>query len=300
MRMSHISQIIKANKPTVTFEFFPPRTPEVSGKLFETIKTLEAYDPSFVSVTYGAGGTTRQTTHELVKRICEETKIPPIPHLTCIGHSKEEISEILDKYSDLGVHTILALRGDPPVNNPDYDRSQDDFQYAGDLVSFIKNFESAKTPRGTFGIGVAGFPEGHHHTPDRLQEMAYMKQKVEQGADYICTQLFFDNNAFFDYKDRCHLEGINIPIIAGVMPITTLKGMKRMAELSAGTNFTAKLLRRVYRYQDSPQDLKKAGIDFAIEQCQELIDRGVDGIHLYTLNQSTATVEILKQLKINR
>jgi len=298
--MSKISQIIKNNKPTITFEFFPPKTAEIGEKLFETIKTLEAYDPSFVSVTYGAGGTTRQTTHELVKRICEETKIPPIPHLTCIGHSKREISEILDKYSELGVHTILALRGDPPVDNPNYDRAQDDFQYAGDLVSFIKNFESEKTPKSSFGIGVAGFPEGHHHTPDRLLEMAHMKQKVEEGADYICTQLFFDNHAFFDYKDRCHLEGISIPIIAGVMPITSLKGMKRMAELSAGTNFTAKLLRRVHRYQDSPEDLKKAGIDFAIEQCQELIDRGVDGIHLYTLNQSTATVEILKQLKINR
>jgi len=297
MRMAKIRDLIQNNKPTITFEFFPPRTPAVSGKLFETIQTLEAYDPSFVSVTYGAGGTTRQTTHELVKRICEETQIPPIPHLTCIGHSKEEISEILDKYADLGVHTILALRGDPPVDNPNYDRGQDDFKYAADLVKFIKEYESDRAPKGTFGIGVAGFPEGHHMTPDRLLEMDYMKRKVDQGADYICTQLFFDNHAFFDYKDRCKVADIDIPIIAGIMPITTLKGMHRMAELSAGTNFTARLLRKVYRYQDSPEDLKKAGIDYAIEQCQELIDRGVDGIHLYTLNQSTATVEILKQLK---
>ncbi len=298
--MSRIQQIISAGKPTVTFEFFPPRKPELSESLFKTIKTLEAYDPSFVSVTYGAGGTTRKTTHDLVSRICKDTSMSPIPHLTCIGHTKEEISGILDEYSKVGVHTILALRGDPPQSDPNYDRKGDDFQYAADLVRFIKNFESDSTPKGAFGVGVAGFPEGHHHTPNRLLEMAHMKAKVDEGADYICTQLFFDNHAFFDYQDRCELEWIHIPIIAGVMPITTLGGMKRMAELSAGTNFTAKLLKQIYRFQDSPEDLKKAGIDYAIEQCQGLIDQGCDGIHLYTLNQSNATVEILKQLNIKR
>ena len=256
----HIQDIIKQDGPSLSFEVFPPRTKEASDALYETIAELEPYKPSFVSVTYGAGGTTRDLTHDLVLRIKETTAIPPVPHLTCIGHTKAEIESILIRYAEAGVSNILALRGDPPRDNPNYDRSGDDFKFAADLVAFIKKFnESGRhpDPRG-FGIGVAGFPEGHPATPNRMLEMEYLKAKVDAGADYICTQLFFDNHDFLDYRERCEIEGIHIPILAGIMPVTSTKGMKRMAELAEGARYPAKLLRERYREPETIRNLWNA------------------------------------------
>ena len=294
----HISNIIKPEEPTFSFEFFPPKSPEASQALYETIKDLSEYKPSFVSVTYGAGGTTRDLTHDLVLRIKETTDTPPVPHLTCVSHSKEEITSTLDRYASANIGNILALRGDPPANNSNYDRSQDAFQQAVDLVRHIKSFnESGKhpDPRG-FGIGVAAFPEGHPDTPNRLLEMDYLKAKVDEGADYICTQLFFDNHDFFDFRDRCQLAGINIPIIAGIMPITSAKGIHRMAELAAGAHFPARLLKALKRAGDDKESVQQVGIQHAAEQCAGLLDQGVDGIHFYTLNQSRATREVYSLL----
>ena len=292
-----IGEILQKRKPSVSFEFFPPKTEKASTDLFGVIQELAACDPSFVSVTYGAGGSTRSLTHQLVRRIMEETRIPAIPHLTCVCHSEEEIAAILRDYAATGVDTILALRGDPPRNRPDYDRSQDAFQYAGDLVRFIRRFnEDGTHPNGGFGIGVAGFPEGHPETPNRLLEMDHLKAKVDAGADYICTQLFFDNHDLFDFRERCELAGITVPIIAGIMPITSLSGMKRMAELSGGSNFPAALLRQLLPHADDPAALAAAGIDYATQQCRELIDREIAGLHFYTLNKSTATLEIARKV----
>jgi len=225
-----------------------------------------------------------------VQRIIRDTNVPTIPHLTCIGHTREEMSDILCQYSEDQVGTILALRGDPPRGRPDYDRGADDFQFAADLVAFIKDHSHE------FEIGVAGFPEGHPGTQNRLTEMEYFKSKVDQGADYICTQLFFDNHDFFDYRERCELAGINLPIVAGIMPITTISSMKRMADLAAGSRFPAQLLKRLYDAGDDAAAIRQAGIDHAIEQCQELIDENVSGLHLYTLNKSSATREIATAL----
>lgn len=298
----HISDIINASSgPSLSFEFFPPKTEAASNALYDVIAELEPYQPSFVSVTYGAGGTTRDLTHDLVIRIKETTSIPPVPHLTCIGHSEEEIEQILIRYAEAGVGNILALRGDPPRDQPNYDRSQDAFQYAADLVKFIKKFnESGKhpDPRG-FGIGVAGFPEGHPATPNRVVEMDHMKAKVDAGADYICTQLFFDNHDFFDYRDRCELEGIHIPIIAGVMPVTSTKGMKRMAELAEGAHYPAKLIRALQRAGDDAEAVERVGIHYAAQQCAELLDADIAGIHFYTLNKSKATREIYASLGLS-
>ena len=293
----HIREILRQSKPSFSFEFFPARTEASAEELYQTIRELEPLNPSFVSITYGAGGGTRELTHQLVARVKETTTIPPIPHLTCVGHSKQEVDQILQRYASLGVCNILALRGDPPRGQSDYDWSQGDFRYAADLVKFIREFnESGRHPLGGFGIGVAGFPEGHPATPNRLDEMDHLKAKVDQGADYICTQLFFDNHDFFDFRDRCSLAGIHIPMIAGIMPVTSLSSMKRMAELAAGSRYPAKLLRALARANDDAEAVEKVGVHYAAEQCAGLLDGGVDGLHFYTLNKSKVTREIYQSL----
>lgn len=298
----HIRDILAASTPSLSFEFFPPRSDAAWEDLYQAIRELEPLRPSFVSVTYGAGGTTRELTHDLVVRIKQSTSIPPVPHLTCVGHSEAEVEAILVRYAAAGVANILALRGDPPKDQPDYDWSQGDFRHAADLVRFIRTFnESGRhpDPRG-FGIGVAGFPEGHPSTPNRVAEMDFLKAKVDEGADYICTQLFFDNHDLLDFRDRCELAGVNVPIIAGVMPVTSLQGMKRMAELAAGARYPAKLIRALNRANGNPEAVERVGIHYAAEQCAGLLDEGIPGIHFYTLNKSRATIEIFHSLGLER
>jgi methylenetetrahydrofolate reductase (NADPH) len=294
----HILDIFARDSTTISFEFFPPRTDQAWEELFQTISDFEALQPSFVSVTYGAGGSTREQTHALVVRLKERTSLEPVPHLTCIGHSQEEIRSILERYATSGVTCIMALHGDPPRDMPDYDRSRDEFKFAVDLVAFLRAFNESGAhpdPRG-FAVGVAGFPEGHPLTPNQLVQMDHLKAKVDAGADYVCTQMFFDNHAFYDWCERCELARINVPLIAGIMPITSVAGMKRMAELSGGTNFPARLQKHIYRCQDDPEAVKNVGIHWATEQCRDLIDNGVRGIHLYTLNRSGATRQIYQTL----
>ena len=291
----HICDILLPGKPTVSFEFFPPKTAESQEQLYTTLRDLEKIHPNFVSVTYGAGGSTRELTHDLVLRLKTNTSLDPIPHLTCVGHTESEIAAILERYAAAGVSNILAMRGDPPLGQPDYDHLRDTFPQAADLVRFIKKFSGHPDKRG-FGIGVAGFPEGHPATSNRLLEMDYLKAKVDAGADYICTQLFFDNHDFYDFRERCALAGIEAPIIAGIMPVTSLGSMKRMAELAGGSRFPAKLLKALQRANGTPEAVREIGLHYATEQCAYLLDNGVAGIHLYTLNQSTATREICQRL----
>src|SRR6202049_1764840 len=224
----HITDIMREDSPTFSFEFFPPKTPEAAEILYQTIRDLESYMPHFISFSYGAGGSTRDLTHGLVERIQHTTKLDPIPHLTCICHNEEEIQAILLRYAKSAIGNILALGGDRPPEIA-YDKLGDSFKHEVDLVKFVRRFnESGAHPdsRG-FGIGVAGFPEGHPGTTNRLQEMEYLKRKVDAGADYVVTQLFFDNHDFYDFCERCELAGIRVPIIAGIMPITSLHGMAR-------------------------------------------------------------------------
>lgn len=297
----HIRDILKDSKPSLSFEFFPPRSATAWEDLYQAIRELEPLKPSFVSVTYGAGGGTRELTHDLVVRIKQTTSIPPVPHLTCVGHTEQEVGEILTRYAEAGVGNILALRGDPPKDQPHYDWSESGFRHAADLVRFIRKFNESGAhpdPRG-FGIGVAGFPEGHPTTPNRVDELDFLKAKVDAGADYICTQLFFDNHDFLDFRDRCDLAGIRVPIIAGVMPVTSLSGMKRMAELAAGARYPAKLLRALERAKSNAEAVERVGIHYAAEQCAGLLNEGVDGIHFYTLNKSHATREIYHSLGLS-
>jgi len=298
----HINDIFRTGGTTFSFEFFPPKSAQASEALYATISELEAFEPAFVSVTYGAGGTTREMTHDLVVRIKQTTTLDPIPHLTCVCHSEAEIASILERYAAEGVGNILALGGDPPRGLAGHDRSADAFQHAADLVRFIKRFSeqgSHPDPRG-FGIGVAGFPEGHPGTPNRLKEMDYLKAKVDEGADYIVTQLFFHNDDFHDFRDRCDLAGIRVPIIAGIMPVTSLSGMERMAELAAGARYPARMLRALARAGDDPAAVEKVGIHYATEQCSDLLANEVAGIHFYTLNKSHATREIYANLGLRR
>jgi methylenetetrahydrofolate reductase (NADPH) len=295
----HIQDILSSNHTTISFEFFPPKTAEAAEALFLTIRELESYQPHFVSVTYGAGGSTRELTNDLVVRIKKETRLNPIPHLTCVCHREADIESILRRYAQEGVGNILALGGDPPRDS-NYRAANDDFKHAVDLVKFIRKFNDSGVhpdPRG-FGIGVAGFPEGHPATPNRLLEMDYLKQKIDAGADYIVTQLFFDNRDFLDFRERCELSGVRVPIIAGIMPITSMSGLRRMAELAGGTRFPAKLLRSLQRCQDDAEMVTKVGIHYASEQCHDLLENEARGIHFYTLNRSDATRQIFTSLGV--
>lgn len=297
----HITDIFRQHGSTFSFEFFPPKTPQTAEELFVAIAQLQELKPSFVSVTYGAGGSTRELTHNLVVRIHQTTSIETVPHLTCVCHQEGEVRQILERYAAAGVSNILALSGDPPRDRANHDRSCDAFRYAADLVRYIRRFnESGSHPdkRG-FGVGVAGFPEGHPATANRLVEMDHLKAKVDAGADYICTQLFFDNRDFYDFRERCELAGIRVPIIAGIMPIASVKGMQRMADLAAGSRFPAPLLRAIHRAEPAgDESVQRVGIHWATEQCRDLLDHHVVGIHFYTLNKSTATREIFLNLGV--
>jgi methylenetetrahydrofolate reductase (NADH) len=285
----HIQAILNRQQPCFSFEFFPPRTKEAAEQLYKTMADLVPLRPSYVSVTYGAGGSTRELTHGLIIRIHEHTGLTVVSHMTCVGSTQGEIGEILGEYQAHGIENIMALRGDPPKGEPFFKPTAGGFAYAVDLVAFVKK----SFPQ--MGIGVAGFPEGHPETPNRLKEMEHLRAKVDAGADYICTQLFFDNRDFYDFCERCEIAGIRVPIIAGIMPITSLKGMQRMAELALGARFPAKLTKSLVRARDD-EYVERVGIHWATEQVRDLIDNAVKGVHFYTLNRSKATLRIYETL----
>lgn len=287
----HIANILQHNRISFSFEFFPPRNESVSKQLFATIAELVPLKPAYVSVTYGAGGSTRELTHELVTKIQNETNLTVVSHLTCVGSSREEIGALLERYNHSGITNVMALRGDPPRNNATFVQHPDGFSHAAELVAFIR----IHSPN--MGIGVAGYPEGHPETPNRLTEIDYLKRKVDAGADYICTQLFFDNRDFYDFRERCLIAGITIPILAGIMPITTRKGIQRMADLAQGTRYPAPLLGALAHAQDD-EHVEQVGVHWATEQIRDLINNDVKGIHLYTLNRSRATLQICDTLGI--
>jgi methylenetetrahydrofolate reductase (NADPH) len=292
----HIQDILQAHRTTFSFEFFPPKTEKGFQDLFQTIANLQELQPSFVSVTYGAGGATRDKTHDLIVRIHKETTLTAVSHLTCVCHKEAELAAILDRYAASGIENVLALGGDPPKDMLNYDRSDDAFRFASQLVQFIRSRPNKPNGR-PFGIGVAGFPEGHPGTPNRLKEMDFLKEKVDAGADYICTQLFFENRDFYDFRERCDLAGIKVPILAGIMPITSCSGMVRMAELALGARAPARLLRAVGRCDDD-EAVARVGVHWATEQCRDLLDNGARGIHFYTLNRSDATRQIYQNLGV--
>jgi methylenetetrahydrofolate reductase (NADPH) len=297
----HFQDMFKRHPATFSFEFFPPRDEAGSDDLYQSINELIPLRPTFISVTYGAGGATRDLTHRLVLRIKDEGRLDPMPHLTAVCQDESQIRGLLESYADHGVSNVLALRGDLPRDRADHDRGKDAFRYASEMVGYIRRFNAEGRHRDArgFGVAVAGFPEGHPETPNRLREMDLLKAKVEAGADCIITQMFFDNRDFYDFRHRCELAGIRVPILAGLMPILSEAGMRRMADLAAGARFPAPLIRAIRRTGGDAEAVKRVGVHWATEQARDLLDNDVAGIHFYTLNKSTATREIYRTLGVS-
>jgi methylenetetrahydrofolate reductase (NADPH) len=278
-----ITESLSSNRVARSLELYPPKTERGRTALSKRIERFRLLEPDFVSVTYGAGGSTRELTHGLVRELAEEGRIEVTPHLTCVCHTREQVDQMLGEYASLGITGIMALGGDPPQRGSDDCAS--DYSYASQLVEQIQQFNRHDArAAGRFTVGVAGFPEGHPATPNRVAEMEYLKRKVDAGADYICTQLFFDNRDFFDFRERCAIAGIAVPIIAGIMPLTTVASYERLPSLALGSRYPAALLRRLADFERD-EDIYKVGLSWSVEQCEELVDQGVSGIHFYTLNQ---------------
>ncbi len=284
-----IKAILEKVHPSFSFEFFPPKDNEGFDKLFTTITQLKPCQPTYVSVTFGAGGSTRTKTIDLVGRIKNEIGLESMAHLTCVGSDKEYIAAILDTLRAQGIQNILALRGDPPQGQEKFEKPENGFAYANELVAFIRaNYD--------FCIGVAGYPEGHIECPDKKADLDHLKRKVDAGADFIVTQLFFDNRYYFDFIDRAQNLGIQVPIIPGIMPILNVKQVQRFTKM-CGSTIPAALMERLDAVQDDPETVRQLGIDHATEQCERLLQEGAPGIHFYTLNRSNATLKILESLR---
>lgn len=286
-----IGEYLKQKRFSVSFEFFPPKTPEGEEELFQTIKSLQPINPAFVSVTYGAGGSTKDRTRRVVERIHRETNLTVMAHLTCIAHTKEELLQILKEYRDVGIENILALRGDVPVHTPDFKPPEGACRHADELVRLIReNFD------GWFSVGVASYPEGHPESPNMEWEIKYFKKKVEAGADFSITQMFFDNAYYYRFVDACQKVGIDVPVIPGIMPITNFKQVQKFASMCRAT-IPQHLIERLEPYADNPEETLKIGVEFAVRQCLDLIENGVPGLHFYTLNKSKATLLIYEGIK---
>ncbi len=284
-----IKDILKEVWPSFSFEFFPPKDEEGFERLYRTIERLKHLNPSFVSVTYGAGGSTREKTVDLVAKIKWEIGIESMAHITCVGATRDEIDHLLKEIQGKGIENILALRGDPPKGERVFRPVEGGFRYASELVAFIRQ-------RYDFCIGVAGYPEGHKEAPSLEKDIENLKKKVDAGADFIITQLFFDNRFFFDFLERAEGVGIEVPIIPGIMPIINLNQIKRFTEM-CGASIPEPLLSRLEEVQDDPSAVEAYGIEYATRQCEELLEARVPGIHFYTLNRSQATWKVVSNLK---
>lgn len=283
-----IKNLYKIKKPVISFEIFPPNEKYPIESIYETIDELAKLKPDFISVTYGAGGTTRGRTVEIASRIKNVHGIEPLSHLTCFGAKSSEIEDILKELMKNNIENILALRGDFPKDN---NQIEGDFKYASKLIEKIKKEKK-------FCVGAAFYPEGHQETNDLL-DLFYLKEKVKEGADFLISQIFFDNNYFYDFKNKCDKLGINIPLIPGIIPVANSKQIKKISEL-CGSTIPTKFEKILVRYKDNPKALREAGIAYAVEQIIDLLSSGVPGVHIYTMNKVDVVTEIMKRIKYVR
>ncbi|MDD5194651.1 MAG: methylenetetrahydrofolate reductase [NAD(P)H] [Candidatus Omnitrophica bacterium] len=283
-----ITEIFKNRPKGIAFEFFPPKTQNGKIALAQTVRELKKYNPLYMSMTYGALGSTQERTQEATYMLLEEKDITVMPHLTCIGTKSEAIQQLLEQYRERGVENIMALRGDRPQGVADFDFLKQDFPYARDLVLFIKKYKH-------FCIGVAVYPEGHLEDISFQAHMEHTKRKIDAGADFSVTQMFFDNAHFYSFVDTMKKEGINIPVLPGILPLTDIGRAKQFCS-TCKVSIPAAIENRLSRYADNSSDMAKAGLEITIRQCRELIERGHKQLHFFTLNKPEVIKTILEAI----
>jgi len=289
--MQKIKELFKNKSRVYSFELFPPKTEKGYQNLLETIGKLCELKPDFISCTYGAGGGSRDKTLEIVERIEKSHNVIGLAHLTCVLHTKEELKNIIETIQSKGIRNILALRGDPPKDQPTWVPGPDNFHYSSELAAFIREHFNEN-----FSIGVAGFPEGHILCPDRTQDARYLKIKIDSGADFVITQLFFDNNDYFEYVHRLRKIGVHVPVIPGILPVTDYKSLQRFCGL-CGATISDEVKKIFATIEDDLEATMEEGIRFATRQCRGLLDGGAPGLHFYCLNKASPTDKILKEVR---
>lgn len=280
----------KNQKPSVSFELFPPRSPKGAEKLEHTINELTGLNPDFISVTFGAGGSTREGSYQLVEKLKNEKNLEVVAYFAGYGLGPDEITAVLDDYQALGLENILVVRGDMPREQEDFKPHPQSLPHASDLLAFIR-------PRYKFCLGAAGYPEGHIESASKEKDVEYLKLKVENGAEYIISNYFYDNKYFFDFRERCEAAGIDVPIVPGVMPIYSVKMMEMLAGM-CGATITNEIHRGIASLPEGDKEaLVNFGIDYAVNQCRQLLREGVPGLHFYTMDLSRSSVEIINHLR---
>ena len=286
-----IRDILSTVNRSISFEFFPPKTDRGEESLFETIDQLKVHQPTYVSVTYGAGGSTRDKTVDIVARIKNETGLEAMSHLTCVAQTTEDVHKVLVRLEEVGIDNILALRGDPPRGEEKFVPTEGGFRYAAELIAYIReNFD--------FGVTGAGFPEGHLDSIDLNQDMDHLKEKVDAGADFLVTQLFFDNKDFFGFMERVAQAKIRVPVIAGILPVLSTPQIRRFTTI-CGAKIPSSLDDQLEKFADDDEAAREIGVEHATRQIEELWQSGVAGIHFYTLNRSYSVSKILHSLDLS-
>lgn len=287
-----IDRSLERKGPRFSFEFFPPKTDDGVVALLETARTLRALEPAFVSVTYGAGGSTRARTIDVAKRMKHELELEVMAHVTCVGHTRDELRAVFDEIGASGIENVLALRGDPPRGTDTFVPTEGGFRYASELIEMVRGeFD--------FAVGAAAYPETHPEAPSAEDDLRNAARKVDAGARFLITQLFFDNDRYFRFVDRARSAGIDVPIVPGIMPITNYEQIARMTKM-CGATIPQPLLLELERRIDDPQAVTDLGVAYCALQCADLLARGVPGIHFYTLNRSTATRAVVSALAAAR
>lgn len=281
----HVKEMFEGTQRVVSFEFFPPKTDAGVESLYKAVEALKSCRPSFVSVTYGAGGSTRDRTIELVTRIKRDLGVETMAHLTCVGATRDEIARVLDRLAERGIENVLALRGDPPRGQETFERTEGGFGYASELIAFIRD-------RGYgFCVGAACYPEGHPECGDLERDLSYLKEKVDAGADFLISQLFFDNQDYFPFVRRARSAGIDVPIVPGLMPVTNVAQIERFTKM-CGARIPQELFRRLKIVERDPAAVVATGVYWTTRQAKYLLDGGAPGVHFYTLNKSSATLAV--------
>jgi methylenetetrahydrofolate reductase (NADPH) len=286
-----IRDLLASGPPSISFEFFPPKSDEAGAQLERTIAELGVLKPAFVSVTYGAGGSTREKTIEIVSRIKRGAGIEAMAHLTCVGSTREELAGVVERLKQAGVQNVLALRGDPPKGQSAFTAVEGGFRYAAELTAFIREAHGDD-----LCIGSAAYPEKHVESGNPAVDLNNLKRKVDAGLDFLITQLFFDNRRYWEFLERVRSAGITVPIIPGIMPITNAAQIERFT-VACGATLPFKLAAELDRRRDDPRAVMQLGVAHATSQCIDLLMGGAPGIHFYTLNRSTATMDIFSALK---